>query len=69
MLVDFIGTEVFENDVVVCPSPYFPTVWVKATVESISDGFGTIKYVDSKKRVKYTQKFSGGQFILARGSK
>ena len=66
MLKDFLGTQVFENDVVVASSPYFPTQWVKYKVKSVGDNSGVIEYTDSKKRLVERKVLSLHQFILVR---
>jgi len=66
MLKDFLGTQVFENDVVVANSPYFPTQWVKYKVKSVGNNSGVIEYTDSKKRLVERKVLSLHQFILAR---
>lgn len=52
MIKDFVGQEVFDNDTVVCPNPYFPSLWVKATVRTSPEGLHYLEYIDSKKRIK-----------------
>ena len=66
MLKDFLGTQVFDNDVVVASSPYFPTTWVKYRVKSVGDNSGIIEYTDSKKRLVERKVLSLHQFILVR---